>query len=635
MQMEDVSEGRIRDYIEQLSPTAYYDDAIAGEEDFEVHYHLSSLRRGILSWYDFRPEGELLELGGGYGALTGLFCERCAAVTSVETNGRRAELLKMRHAGHGNLRVLGADWQQSVAGKQFDYVICLEAEKCEAAFLNRLAGFLKPDGRLLISYENCFGMKYICGVPEWKTGKMFGGIRGYAGEKERYSFSRGEICEALVRSVFRKYKFYYPLPDDRLPQLIYTDDRLPEKNVAERLIPYYESDDTLMCNEEKLYGDAISQGVFPFLANSFLVECLREGALSDISSATLSFDRGREGAFATVIHQTGVVCKRPLYMEGRKSAQKLYDNLQELDKRQIPIVPHTYGKSGLEMPFVKLPILSDYLRKQIPEEPETFLKVLRKLYQLILKASEEVGAERNALLPRMREQLKGQPEKLERLAGAEWGPIVAKAYVEMVPLNCFFDEVNETCLFFDQEYVRENYPAGYVLYRTVAISYNYIPQMEVYLPLQRVKDEFDLNRVWEFYECEEQLFLNEVRCRECYRQFLKWTVPDWENAKKKLRQLDWKSQEGRQTVLFGAGKLFGDYMRRTGKRDFPVFAVDNDSEKWGMTECGVEIRPPEALLEIPREKRRVLICCRHTAEIESQLKEMGVSEFWAYSEIMA
>lgn len=40
-------------------------------------YHLSNIRENILDWYNFNPEGTLLEIGSGCGAVTGLFCKRC------------------------------------------------------------------------------------------------------------------------------------------------------------------------------------------------------------------------------------------------------------------------------------------------------------------------------------------------------------------------------------------------------------------------------------------------------------------------------------------------------------------------------------------------------------------------------
>lgn len=64
-------------------------------------------------------------------------------------------------------------------------------------------------------------------------------------------------------------KFYYPLPDYKLPQLIYTDDFLPEKNLKERLIPYYSRNDTLVAVESELYDEIFGNQVFPFFQIPF------------------------------------------------------------------------------------------------------------------------------------------------------------------------------------------------------------------------------------------------------------------------------------------------------------------------------------------------------------------------------
>ena len=48
----------------------YYDEEISEEYRFPVWYQLSSLRTGLLSWYSFREDAQLLEIGAGFGALT-------------------------------------------------------------------------------------------------------------------------------------------------------------------------------------------------------------------------------------------------------------------------------------------------------------------------------------------------------------------------------------------------------------------------------------------------------------------------------------------------------------------------------------------------------------------------------------
>ncbi|MCR4909258.1 MAG: hypothetical protein K5985_10555 [Lachnospiraceae bacterium] len=84
------------------------------------------------------------------------------------------------------------------------------------------------------------------------------------------------------------------------------------------------------------------------------------------------------------------------------------------------------------------------------------------------------------------------------------------------------------------------------------------------------------------------------------------------------------SEPGKTLVIFGTGNMFRNYMRLWGKTAKPAFAVDNNSKLWGERKEGIEIRPPEAILEIPPEKRNVWICNIHFPEIKEQLKEMGI-----------
>lgn len=614
----------------------YYDEEISQEELLDIHFHLSSLRRGIISWYDFKPGASLLELGAGFGALTGFLCESCTEVTAVEESALRAEALAKRHRQYSNLKVRTGKWQEMTFEGLFDYVVVFDSAQCDVSVLNQMAGLLKPQGKLLISFQNCFGLKYLCGMPERHTGEFYGGIKGYLGRAEEKSFSRNEICRVMEASVFSEYKFYYPLPDDRFPQLIYTDASLPEKNVSERLLAYHEKADILLRREDKIYGKVIEQGDFPFLADSFLVECTKEGRCCDVSYAAISADRGKERAFATSIHQSGIVYKQPLYPEGKTSAQRIYDHTLDLIAHQIPIVPHAYEKGRISLSYIPLPTLADYLRETAKHDKGVFLNILRDLHAFILQSSEETDASDNALIPRLVGESGKEVEDTAYLQKLDWGPILKKAYIELVPLNCFYKKETGEYLFFDQEFVRENYPAGYVLFRAIAISYVFIPGMEECIPLQQMKDEFGLDQVWEYYQKEEALFLDEVRLRKRYSRILNWDSSEQVCSFDDFSMLQYNAgrRSGRELVLFGTGKVFEEYCKNYGGSDVPAFAVDNDSSKWGQTSNGVEIRPPQAILEIPREKRQVLICTRKTDQIEEQLREMDVREYWKYQDVI-
>ena len=88
--------------------------------------------------------------------------------------------------------------------------------------------------------------------------------------------------------------------------------------------------------------------------------------------------------------------------------------------------------------------------------------------------------------------------------------------------------------------------------------------------------------------------------------------------------------KGKKIILFGSGMMFEDYMKKWGSRYRPAFLVDNDENKWGRSRMGIEIREPEKILEIPEEKRHLIICSFYYKEIEKQLREMGITEYRVY-----
>lgn len=522
-EMQEVSmiDRDIRGYIDQY-PQGDYTDAISDDNRFEVFYHLSDLRIGLFAWYDFNPEASLLEIGAGFGALTGGFCRQCAHVTAVESSKFRAESLCQRHAWAENLTVCAGHWQDLPCSETFDYIVLaggLETafsgdtgiDACYADYLRGLQRYLKPNGILLLAVINRYGLRYFCGEKEPYANRPFAGIQGdFRGTGGR-SFAKNEL-EAILRSAGAEHwRFYYPLPDYKLPQLIYTDDYLPEKNVRERLIPYYRDAGTLVAFENDLYDDIIDNHVFPFFANSYLVEVGVPERFSAAVYAALSTDRGRDRAFATVIYRKNRVCKKPIYSAGIPYARQLLAHLDVLSARGIPVVQHAWDGQGICMPQIHAAMLSNYIKEIVRDHPAKFWEILDDLWRMILQSSEYAEAVDNALQ-------QGKPD-------LSWGPILKKAYLELIPLNCFYQDGK--FLFFDQEYVRDNYPAKYVLFRAIHYIYGFTPQIDHYIPLEKVKKKYELEELWDIFSNEEDnRFLPEVRQHQRYCQFYRWTKID-------------------------------------------------------------------------------------------------------------
>ncbi len=92
--------------------------------------------------------------------------------------------------------------------------------------------------------------------------------------------------------------------------------------------------------------------------------------------------------------------------------------------------------------------------------------------------------------------------------------------------------------------------------------------------------------------------------------------------------------KGKKIILFGAGLMFEDYMKKYGDKYRPAFLVDNDENKWGRSRMGIPIREPKEILEVPIDKRRLIICSYYYREISEQLDQMGIHDYKIYVQEM-
>ena len=510
-----------------------YENVLRNDSRWEVFYHLSQMRTSLLNWYDFGEGSSILEIGGGFGAITGLLCRRCRRVVTIEPSKIRAQTIERRCKDYGNLKVIAKEWSGELISEEgFDYVFL----NCEAfaggksfseedwvCLLQNAKRMLNPHGKLLMAADNRYGIKYFCGESEPETGRPFAGIY-FPEEAASYLFGRKQMQKMITRAGFSDYKFYYPLPGNQFPQLIYSDEYLPQKDVCERLVFYYRCKEGLVGMERKLYSDLLDNGVFPFFANSFFVECGKKEDFCSVVYAALSTDRGRKDSFATKIKADGIVEKTALYPEGKEKEQIIYENLKELEIRGIRTVPHRLEEKGLAMPYVDSPTCSDYLRELVKAgDSAGFVEVLDRLYKEIIRSSEHEASENNAF-------------PFQGADAGEFGIILKTAYIDMVPFNCFY--INQEFVFFDQEFSREHYPVLYTMFRALKYTYLSIPEAEEMIPLKKMKERYHLEENWELFSREEDRFVSENRRYDVYGTFYSWTWTDEqqmrENAKKLL-----------------------------------------------------------------------------------------------------
>lgn len=512
------------------------------EKNVKINEYLKDtpLRESLLNWYDWKEDATVLEVNAEYGGLTGLLCRTCKEVIALVHNKEEQEAVRSRYASCENLKVyLAEEWKEQL--QSFDYVVAyhqLEREADVRVALAKWMDSLKDEGTLLLCVQNRYGLKYFCGAKDPYTEVPYDGINGYL--KGNASMGRcldkKEITDALKEQSDCNYQIYYPVPDSRMPQFIFSDAYHEGINVTERLIDYNYEDSGMYGIEHRILGQMIQEGGLSFLSNSYLFEITKKGNLSDTVYAVITTDRGEEAGMATTIRTDGRVKKKPLWKAGKANLLRLHSYTEDLDHHGIPIVKTTleteHGNTCLSMSFVKMEGLTSVLRRLSKSDKKEFVRIFDCIYEYIMKASEVEGE-------------------------GEFGPVLAKAYIDLAPCNCFYDGENGELLFYDQEFVMEHCPARFAMYRTLKYCYASAKEMNEGVALEELYKRYDITEsdILAFEE-KEQAFIKGLRKQEQYQAIYEWGTPDYEEIYREMLHLKERYKE-RKTKPYKIGYVPG------------------------------------------------------------------------------
>lgn len=497
-------------------PDGNFDEALKKDDRWRVFYHLSDMRTGLLGWYELPPGAEVLEIGAGFGALTGQLCDMAGHVTAVERSLFRARSLVKRWTRRENLDVYVGDFTELPFRRRFDLITLIGvlprlAEGCQdlapyIKYLRMLQEHLTPHGHILLAMDNRLGLKFFCGARDAHLEEPFGGLSGQSGEC--HIFTKEEICTLLKKAGYPYVRFYYPLPDYRLPQMIFSDAQLPKESVGEALIPYDPTSDSRVLSETYLYRDIIKNGLFPQMANSFLVECgLHSGAPQGADFISLAADREPAYNIATCIKGTAEVTKRPLVAAGREGLARLVENLTALQGRGLDVIlPESIGQA-VRMPFCRQMLFSEWLKGCGEDDAAGVRTAFDRLWAAILQASPPAPDDLNFLH--------------DQALGLDCGVILRRAYVNMVPDNIFYDSGH--LIFFNQGLTLDNCPARYVIFLAL---YESAAELERLGILAELRHHFDLLELWELFAAVQHDFVAKWRRYDVYHKFYDWAEMD-------------------------------------------------------------------------------------------------------------
>jgi len=190
----------------------------------------------------------VLDIGAGFGALTRFLGESAASVLAIEPSHRRARGCLARCRDLPNVRAVCTDLNRMPEGLTADVVVAVgvleysrmfgrpvpEAPLC---FLRELLTHVDEGGTLILAIENQLGLKYLAGAPEDHTSTPFTGVEGRYTASGPVTFGRAKLEDLFSEAGFQWTRFFYPLPDYKMPGCIMSEKAFASRAKVARTLP--------------------------------------------------------------------------------------------------------------------------------------------------------------------------------------------------------------------------------------------------------------------------------------------------------------------------------------------------------------------------------------------------------------
>ena len=455
---------------------------IKNEPTLENILTLSEIRENILSWYPFKENSSILEIGANLGEITGLFCQKAKKVVAIEESKTKAEIIAKRHQNKQNLEIMVGDLNNIKIEEKFDYIILigyLENKKVDfKQTLNIAKTLLAENGTILLALDNKLGMKYFS-----KTDST--GIT-ISNPVNKQFINLNKIYEYLKELDLSNIKTYYPMPDYKLTNVIFTDQRPLSKNDLSRNVTYNNNDTILFFDENTAYRELldIKENISKNFVNSYLLEITNKEINNKIKFISFSNMRKHEYKIKTIMDDE-YVYKYPSNNESKKHIEETKENIEIIKESNLKTLDD-YNENGIISKFSKEKTLDEIIIELFKNnQKDEAIDLMKRFKNEIKEKLKPRDIEKNVF---DKYEIKYNKEDLLSMY------FVKDGLWDLIFQNCFF--INQEFYFYDQEWKEENLPIDFIMYRAV----KYFGRLKKY-----ISDE-DLYKILEIDKGKIKLF---------------------------------------------------------------------------------------------------------------------------------
>lgn len=504
-------ENKILNAIKEAERTNY-DFIDIGSNCLEIN-NITSFRKNILEWYDFKETNDVLEIGMEYGIITEFLCEKFNNVISIDFCKSRATVIADKLKNKENLSVIVGNLKNIKINKKFDYIVMigmLENYKLIFGdnideFLSYLKSLLKDNGTILLVTDNKLGVRYLSGAINEYTSKT---LNDYQEKKDIESFSKAELIGILNRNNLKNYNFYYPLPDYKMTNVIFSDNYLPTFNNSKLMynLNYIEGSNIVL-NELSLLKEFTKNNNFSDVANCYFVEIFKDNNYSNEDSVRfVSYNNLRKKEYRLITKMYNKVVTKTVHTNNSKHHfNSLKKNIDTLNKLNFLTLDSFNGDKIISQ-YSNLKAFNRILSECIEVNDKVKLYELLELWNnKVLKKLDIIDnnsyiVEKNIF---KKFNINIEENDLNNLHFTKDG------LFDLVFENAFIDE-KENFIFYDQEWYEENVPIEFILYRAINNLYMYSFDINEIIPKIEIFKHFNIYEYISLFDKLEKCIQNKI-----------------------------------------------------------------------------------------------------------------------------
>lgn len=457
-EIDDISEdekNKLEGYLNENAKLSF-EEYMNKDQKVENLLELSNLRENILNWYPFKENSRILEIEGNLGEITGVLCQNASRIVSIEYSLQKARTIATRYKEKENLEVIAGDIKDIILEEKFDYVVIIGIDEKRykiEEILKYAKEHLNKKGTILISLNNKLGLDQLNGIKDIKENQN---------NEDKYK-TKKEIEKILNKLELNNYKFYYPLPNYKTPNIIFTDKHLPSNESILRDLTLYTENRILSFEEREIYRKILKENekLFPELANSFLIE-ISDNIENEIEYISFGNSRKEEYRLKTVLLDK-IAYKQNVNEKSKEHLEKIKRNIEILKNSNINVLD-SFENDKIISNLVKNEKSLDknlvmiFKEKGQEEGLNEIVKFKNELENKLEKSEE------NCTNVFQKYNIEIDEETKSKLNFIKYG------IFDLIFQNCFL--INNEYYFYDQEWIEENIPLEFIIYRAITYLCN-------------------------------------------------------------------------------------------------------------------------------------------------------------------